>query len=284
MLRLSILLLSLTGLFYLTSCGDVQATPSSADAVGTNLPGGSLGAVPASDTDRLQLQASVDQLSVRSVPDTGGELLARIGVGESVTYLGEETDFKDKITLRGKPRYASWKKVIYTDTNGKSTTGWAYGGGLINPGTLYRQLDAHTYVRTVDAMSSEEISLLLAFDVPEDLYYDGEIHYIKRDNAYLPHGKFSVSASQELPDLPDYIGPAHFEVSGTYTHGRKNGIFELQYQMYESASVFTMLFEQDACDWFSVIADAEGESYSIRDDHPATCTLKYMGEKMKQKY
>ena len=265
----------------LQSCDDVNAK-ATIDPV-TPIDTSVTDRKPAAKLD--QLQATVDQLSIREIPGQDGKLLGHIAVGEAVSYLGEETDFKDRIKLREKTRYATWKKVSYPADSEDPIIGWAYGGGLQNTAAIYQHLDADTYVRKLEAVSSAELTRLLSFDVPDDLYFDGSVRYLRlSDGTYVPDGKFLVTASKRLPDMPDYVGPAMFEVSGTYTRGRKNGIFELQYQLYETNSVFTILFDQDACDWFSVIGSSEGESFSIREDNPVACTIKYMGERMKAKY
>lgn len=66
----------------------------------------------------------VDQLRLRSTPNSKGAVIAKLKEGEALKYLGEETLEETEVTLRGKTVKAPWIKV-QTESE---ITGWVFGG------------------------------------------------------------------------------------------------------------------------------------------------------------
>lgn len=83
--------------------------------------------IPEVETSKM-LYAWVDLLRVREFPNSKSDVLIKVPEGDSLTFLGEETLDKMKVTLRGKVFDEPWLKVK-TDNN---TIGWVYGGGVTN--------------------------------------------------------------------------------------------------------------------------------------------------------
>ncbi|MFK7806237.1 MAG: SH3 domain-containing protein [Saprospiraceae bacterium] len=77
-------------------------------------------------TADTKIFAWVNNLRVREEPDTKSKIVIELQEGDSVIYLKEQTDFTQKITLRGKSFDEPWLK-IKTQNN---KVGWVYGGGV----------------------------------------------------------------------------------------------------------------------------------------------------------
>ena len=74
-----------------------------------------------------KLVAIVDHLNIRENPDLSATVVGQVREGEKLTSLGDESDFYQVITLRGKKITARWKKVIVPGTE---KTGWVFGGAV----------------------------------------------------------------------------------------------------------------------------------------------------------
>ena len=70
--------------------------------------------------------AWVDDLLIREEPNQKGKRVDQVKEGSAILYLGEKTDFTDKIKLRGKQYDEPWYKV----KTGKGKEGWVYGGAV----------------------------------------------------------------------------------------------------------------------------------------------------------
>ena len=73
-----------------------------------------------------KMRALVDQLRVRSAPDLESEVIGVLHEGETMTYVGEDSEEEIEVTLRGKKVKAPFKKVVIN--SGK--TGWVFGGAV----------------------------------------------------------------------------------------------------------------------------------------------------------
>lgn len=74
----------------------------------------------------VNIFAWVNNLRVRTEPDTKSKIVVELQEGDSMVFLKEQTDFTQKITLRGKSFDEPWLKIR---TN-KDQIGWVYGGGV----------------------------------------------------------------------------------------------------------------------------------------------------------
>ena len=271
------------GLFYITSCESVSAENSVASDI------------PLADTTAQKLRkapvqwySTVNGLSLREVPDQKGKRITTIPFGSSVTDLEETSDFKEKIELRGEIHYTTWQKVAYHEPNGNLVEGWAYGGGLSleKPSGKDGYMEKNSFTQTLKQASPKQVQQLLDLDVPDERPYDGTINYVypSPNEPPLIDGPFRVTADWELQISKNYTSPMSIIITGSYNQGRKDGIFRLDFQGYESSSTFTSSYQNGVCQWFEVSGQAEGQAMRLREDNPASCTFNYMGEWMKRNY
>lgn len=82
---------------------------------------------PTVKTNKM-VYAWVDMLRVREFPNSKSNVLIKVPEGDSLTFMGEETLDKMKVTLRGKVFNEPWLKVKTRN----ETVGWVYGGGVTN--------------------------------------------------------------------------------------------------------------------------------------------------------
>lgn len=74
----------------------------------------------------MSLFVWVNGLKVRSEPYLTSSIVTELGLNAQVTYEGEVSPFKQKITLEGVEYDERWLKIKTAD--GKQ--GWIYGGGI----------------------------------------------------------------------------------------------------------------------------------------------------------
>ncbi len=79
-----------------------------------------------SEPRTVQIYTWVNKLRIRAQPDTKSDIIAELSEGEALTYLGEKTDFTQKINMRGSVQDEPWLKV-QTKTG---EIGWVFGGGV----------------------------------------------------------------------------------------------------------------------------------------------------------
>ncbi len=115
--------LTLSGSF--TACKDTnsrQTTSSGAvDTLATPPP-----SKVAPTNQSVVIYAWVDRLRIRTEADTKADIVAEVAEGAALEFLGEKSDFTEKITLRGTLFNEPWLKV--RTASGKE--GWIYGGGV----------------------------------------------------------------------------------------------------------------------------------------------------------
>lgn len=74
------------------------------------------------------IYVKIDGLKMRDKPGTSGtKVVAQLGLNTPLSYLGEQTSFKEKITIGETSYDEPWVKVRTTD--GK-LEGWVFGGGV----------------------------------------------------------------------------------------------------------------------------------------------------------
>ncbi len=226
--------------------------------------------------------AIVGDLRVRNIPDVEADVIGKLAYGQKVLYLNEESDFKEKIKLRGKVKYDSWKKVqVEKSSSGEKVEGWVYGGALIKESEIYTKKENGAFERKVISATNKEISELLNFEIDDDFYYDGIIRY-KRDNNgdYIKEGKFKLNGSSSVEISKNFDFEIVTEITGNYNNGLPNGIFEKSFGGYENSSVTTINFEKGTCLWSSIMGSGEGEDYNHREESPKDCTFKYIENRL----
>lgn len=229
--------------------------------------------------------AIVSNLRIRKIPDTDGDILGTMNYGQKAIFLGEESDFKEKIELRGKMRYDSWKKIktdVYNSS--ESITGWVYGGGLINESEVY-QPNGQNFIREVIQVTDEELSEILGIKVEEEYYYSGTIEYNKvTDGTFKKEGKMSLKGVKNLEISDQYTHEISIEITGSYKNDLPDGVFEMKYNGYENSNVATINFENGNCLWASIMGSSEGTDYSHREENPSECTFSFIQKKLLESY
>jgi len=126
-----ILLLTISGLFF--ACKDTNSTASGTNTTGTESPKIDENIGNSTDSksekvkdDDITVYTWVDNLRLRSEPDTNSEVVKELKEGDALTFLGEKTDFTKKVNLRGKVYDEPWLKVRTED----DITGWVFGGAV----------------------------------------------------------------------------------------------------------------------------------------------------------
>lgn len=120
------LITTLLFLAFVSSCKDTNSTESAEtsengvdslaqDKANTN-----------NEPNQVTIYVWVENLRMRTEPDTKSDIVAELKEGAAITYLNEKSNFTQKITLRGKQYDEPWLNVKTSDNK----TGWVYGGGV----------------------------------------------------------------------------------------------------------------------------------------------------------
>lgn len=111
------LLLSIS--FFYMSCGnksnDEPTNSTTSQEQQTNLP-----------EDPIELEIILDKVRIRDKAGLEGEELEQLNKGTKVIFLGEISDFTDKIKLRGIQYNDPWLKIRIRE----GQEGWIYGGAI----------------------------------------------------------------------------------------------------------------------------------------------------------
>ena len=75
---------------------------------------------------QLIIYTWVDKLRLREEPNTKSSIVKELTEGEPLVFTGEQTDFTQKVNLRGVMYDEPWMKVVTSDEK----IGWIYGGGV----------------------------------------------------------------------------------------------------------------------------------------------------------
>ena len=75
---------------------------------------------------QLIIYTWVDKLRLRQEPNTKSSIVKELKEGEPLVFTGEQTDFTQKVNLRGVTYDEPWMKVVTNDEK----IGWIYGGGV----------------------------------------------------------------------------------------------------------------------------------------------------------
>ena len=175
--------------------------------------------------EEIEVLSVISDLNVRSTPGKDGVVIDKLTYGQRAIYYGEETDYKEKIIMRGEPRFSSWKKIRFSGSKGRGATdGWVYGGGVSRKNAIYKEIDKSHSRRDLSTVTSEEISELLGFKVSGNGYSNGFIEYEMPANSVLlkRHGLFEFSGrmKKHLKSEADFT----YDLIGEFVHGQLEGL------------------------------------------------------------
>lgn len=116
--------LTLSGGF--TACKDTNSrqttTEVSPDTLATSPP-----SKVAPSPPPIPVYAWVDRLRIRAAADTQAEVVEEVAEGSPLEFLGQRSDFTERITLRGSTFDEPWLRV----RTASGREGWVYGGGVV---------------------------------------------------------------------------------------------------------------------------------------------------------
>lgn len=224
----------------------------------------------------------VGNLRLREIPDVEGDIVGMMKYGQKAVYLNEESKFKEKIKLRGKTRYDSWKKVKIKDANsGKEIEGWVYGGGLIKESEIYSEKSSNEYERKIIRATHEELSEILDIEIEDEFFFDGIVKYKKSESGdFIKDGKFNVRGTIDVEISKNFEFPVSVEITGNYDEDKPDGIFERQMSGYENGNITTINYENGKCLWSSFMGSGEGEDYNHREENPKDCSFRYIQDRL----
>ena len=213
----------------------------------------------------------IDDLRVRTAPDTDAQKIASIPYGGKVIYLGEESDTKEAIKLRGIVKKDKWKKVkVSVGNSSAEIIGWAFGGGLIQESKMYTKRANGLYEQAVTRAKASEIEELLDLMINEDYQYQGFINYQKDSTGnYQRHGKFSIeNVAADLRNEPQRVSIVY---TGSYSDGNKNGSFIKKVTDKDVSTTATLFFENNTCYWAAW--QQANHLDPIKIDKPSDCSF-----------
>lgn len=178
----------------------------------------------------------VDKLRVRNVPGKKGKVLVQLPEGAQITYLGETSDFKDRIKLRDQYVEAAWLKI----KTEKNIEGWVFGGAVTS------QLPANYESRTpfdrceMDFVENPNYDKYYAcIEAKAKLEEQKDNRYIKAHN----NGYSITLLSGENVNLENDLNPEYAEVYRKYSyryHLDKMGYFVFQIDGHETTDFILM--------------------------------------------
>ncbi len=214
----------------------------------------------------------VSGLKIRSVPDVESEIIATLNFEEEVTYLNEDSDFKEKLKINGELKYDTWKKI---KTN-YGLEGWVFGGGLEDSEKIYTQDDENFFSRSYSGIKKEELSEILNMIIEDNLRYDGTGSFIKNENGRLiNHGDFTFKGRNEYGVTVD--------IKGQFENGMPIGLFERNLKGYENGNTTLLNFKNGKCLWGSISGSGEGMDYHHKEENPKECSFYFIEKAMVEK-
>ena len=232
---------------------------------------------PSVQDQEIEMLSIISDLNVRNTPGKDGVIVDKLSYGQRAIFLNEETDFKEKIIMRGQPRFDSWKKIRFSGSLGKGATdGWVYGGGMILKDEAYEKLDSTHYRRSLAQVTGDEVSGLLEIDVILGEYSSGFIDYelLPKSNLFNKDGEFEIinGISKRLESESDFGSM----ISGIYTHGQPEGEIVKVNKGNNHSYKSTLYFENGICLWGSIIGTYEGHDIDFRTEKPSECSFSYL--------
>ncbi|GEM_PF-1302556 len=221
------------------------------------------------------LYSVINDLNVRDEAGRKGKVIAKLSYGQRTLFLDEETDYKERIIMRGTERFDSWKKVRFSSgAGGAAIEGWVYGGGMQDESEMYKEIDDNLYERNLKNITRAELSKIIGMTLTLDYTFNGSVKYTKSGGAYVKHENFSVTG---LPkDRSDELKHVNVSYSGQYFNGEATGLFVKNFVGYESESKVSVMFENGKCLWAEININGEGEEWQDKLEAPEMCNFQYV--------
>ena len=225
------------------------------------------------------LYSVINDLNVRDKAGRKGTVIAKLKYGQRALYLDEETDFKERIIMRGKERFSSWKKIRFSLGNGSAAIeGWVFGGGMLTEDEQFSKVDTNAFERKLENVTREEFSQVIGMTFSPDFVFNGTVSYSRKNNsengAFLKNGSFRVFG---LPiDRTNEMKNVNVEYSGNFEDGKAEGEFKKKFNGYESESEAIIYFKNGKCEWSELKGQAEGEILDKKIDSPEKCNFQFL--------
>lgn len=223
----------------------------------------------------VELISVISDLNVRSTPGKDGVVIDKLKYGQRTIFLGEESDYKEKIIMRGIPRFSSWMKVRFSGSGGKGATdGWMYGGGLVLKEEAYVQQNDSTYKREFQAISSGELSELIGVDILYDGYASGSMEFIKHINNFRKNGDFNFSKPlNKTAEKPNEI--LGVSLTGNFLKGKLNGdLSKTTTNGSDTDYISVLTYNKGVCSEASVIGTFIGQELDFSSSDSKECSFR----------
>ena len=221
------------GLF--VSCKDTNSNASDTNTINTETPQNeenienSTPDATKNTKEAVTVYTWVDNLRLRSEPDTNSDIVKELKEGESLLFLGEKSDFTKKVNLRGKLYDEPWLKV---ETN-EGKEGWVYGGAVrfYKPSvdespspydkcfTSLEKRDFEAFQACTESIQAKQIRKDTRFLKPVNNGY--ELHLLSGKMVKLIAGNNETDFKQMfyryyLPQMGFFVTKANYEAAGEY--------------------------------------------------------------------
>lgn len=221
----------------------------------------------------------VDELRMREEPSTESRVITKLALGEQLVYLNEQSKEQLTVKLQGTTVQGNWKKVsVDPQGNGKTITGWVFGGALKEEVANYRNVKDDQYVRDINFLPGKVVRRVIGLDLETTYTYKGQIGYRKSlGGDYVKNGKFFLTGEAKITELgEDSNQRLIVRYTGEYLDGKEQGLFERKLNGLENTNVAQIFFENGRCLWSEIKGEGEGEPYEFREENPGSCTFGYL--------
>ena len=224
--------------------------------------------------EEIEVLSIISDLNVRNTPGKEGVIIDKLAYGQRAIYYGEETDYKEKIIMRGEPRFSSWKKIRFSGSKRRGATdGWVYGEGVSRKGAIYREIDASHYSRNLTTVTSEELSTLLGLEILESGYSNGFIAYLKSANSTLlkRHGTFEITGrmKKHLKLEADF----GYDLTGEFVQDKLEGSVIKKSRGSGVDYTCILSYSDGVCNSASISGTYLGTEINYQTENPTECSF-----------
>ncbi len=222
--------------------------------------------------------AIVNDLRIRDQPNKKGLVLGKMPYGQTAIDLGEVSDFKEKLNIRGQIKNDNWKKIsTFDETTQQEVEGWVYGGCLIEKDTVWKKISPKIYERKIIRATNEELSTLLGMKILDTFFFDGTILLKElKEGKLIKDGKFSIKGVKENAEIVGSDFKVHLELSGAYKNDFLEGEIERNVYKLERQEITILNYENRTCTWSSFWVGDLDDSYTYKENNPKENTFKYI--------